>query len=514
MENQTAQGHQMGQENESQENRAGQENHFKHPFSHHFDQISSKKVPVKTMENGNSATKTNMNGGHLHPGHLAKKRINDSGATYLRIYWHDYTSSARCRVIPASRIIQHYDERENDPDPDPFTVSVSKASLGLLPNDHMIPGVTGTGSYVLRPDWATLKSGPVPNHISCYADFHEEDGSAAALCPRGVLRRAVKHAATTAGLEFLVGFEVEFTLLQRTYDPTKKYQMIPHDGHAWSMARSLVILGPSGGASTLVVDDILHALQKAGIAVEQFHAEGAPGQYEVVLPPLPPLAACDALLHARQVIESVAARHEFRATLHPRPFLSELGTGSHAHLSITSENGDEPRVYERFYGGILAHFPAVFAFTNSHPASYERMVDGLWAGGRWVTWGSDNKETPLRKCRDSHWEVKVMDGMANPHLAIAALIYAGTEGAAEFTWGDCEIDPAKLSSEQRSALGIEKQFPPDLAKALEALQSDGAMARLLGAEVLERYVAVKTAEMELFYSIPRASRRMWVMERY
>ncbi|KAI1115802.1 hypothetical protein F5Y14DRAFT_460022 [Nemania sp. NC0429] len=468
------------------------------------------------MENGKPVMlKAEVNGKHKHSnlGHSAKKRIADSGATYVRIYWHDYTSSAKCRVIPASRILQHFDEQEDKPGPVPFTISITKASLGMLPTDVLAPGVTGTGSYVLRPDWDTLRQGPAPNHMSCYADFHEQDGSAAALCPRGVLRRAVSHAARIAGLEFLVGFEVEFTLVQRTDDPANKYRMIPHDGHAWSMARSLAVLGPSGSASA-VADDILGALGKAGIAVEQFHAEGAPGQYEAVLPPQAPLGACDTLLHARQVIESVAAAHGFRATLHPRPFPSSLGTGSHAHLSIASRGGDDPRVYERFYGGVLAHFRAVFAFTNAHPASYERMVDGLWAGGRWVTWGADNKETPLRKCRDSHWEVKVMDGMANPHLALAALIYAGTEGAAEFTWGDCEVDPAKLSGEQRRALGIREQFPANLAESLEALQSDGAMVRLFGKEVVERYVAVKTAEMELFYSIPEESRRMWVMERY
>lgn len=495
------------------ENKTGQENHFKHPFSHHFDEAASKRVLVRPMENGRPAMKTDVDGKHISPGHLAKKWINDSGATYLRIYWHDYTSSAKCRVIPASRVVQHYNERENQQDPKPFTISITKASLGLLPNDHMVPGVTGTGTYVLRPDWDTLKQGPAPEHISCYADFHEEDGSAVALCPRGVLRRAVSHAATTSGLEFLVGFEVEFTLVQRTDDPSNKYRMISHDGHSWSMARSLAILSPSGGIST-VANDILGALEKAGIAVEQFHAEGAPGQYEAVLPPLTPLKACDTLLHARQIIESVSASHGFRATLHPRPFPSGLGTGSHAHLSITSENGDDASIYEQFYGGILEHFRAVVAFTNGHPASYERMVDGLWAGGRWVTWGSDNKETPLRKCKGSHWEVKVMDGMANPHLAMAALIYAGTEGTAEFTWGDCKVDPARLSSEQRRALGIKNQFPLNLAESLQALQSDEAMARLFGKEVLERFVAIKKAEMELFCSIPEESRRMWVMERY
>ncbi|RYC65415.1 hypothetical protein CHU98_g817 [Xylaria longipes] len=141
------------------------------------------------------------------------------------------------------------------------------------------------------------------------------------------------------------------------------------------------------------------------------------------------------------------------------------------------------------------------------------MVDGMWAGGRWVTWGTHNKETPLRKCRDSHWEVKVMDGMANPYLAMAALLYAGTQGAS-FTWGDCEIDPAKLSGEERKALGIKKQFPKNLEEALEALEKDDTMVKLLGKEFVERYVAVKKGEMELLNSIPEKMRRQWVIERY
>ncbi|KAI0447494.1 hypothetical protein F4803DRAFT_498351 [Xylaria telfairii] len=425
-----------------------------------------------------------------------------SGAKYLRIYWHDYTSMARCRVIPMHRI--HAAE-------EPFTISITKASLGMLPNDTMVPGVTGTGMYTLKPDWSSVKKGPADGHLSCQAFFREEDGSASPLCPRGILDRALRHARDT-GLTFLVGFEVEFTVLERTGDPDDKFRMLSNDGHSWSAARTLASWGAEGSFNT-VINEILDALHEAGIDVEQFHAEAAPGQYEIVLAPQTPLQACDTLLHTRHIIDSAAARHGFRMTLHPRPFSSSLGSGSHAHISITSENGDDPNVYERFYGGILEHFPAIFAFTNSHPASYERMVEGLWAGGRWVTWGTQNKETPLRKCKDSHWEVKVMDGMANPYLAIAALLYAGTEGAA-FTWGDCEIDPAKLSTKDRKTLGIETQFPKNLEEALVALEKDDTMVRLLGKECVERHVGLKKAEMAMLNSIPGKTRRQWIIERY
>ncbi|KAI0533750.1 hypothetical protein GGR58DRAFT_505991 [Xylaria digitata] len=428
-----------------------------------------------------------------------------SGAKYIRIYWHDYTSSAKCRVVPVNRI---YAALAND---NPYTITITKACLGLLPNDFTVPGVTGTGVYVLRPDWGTLKEGPAPGHLSCYAFILEEDGSVARLCPRGILCRAVEHAAL-AGLTFKVGFEMEFTVLERTGDPDDKYRKLSSDGHAWSIARALASWGTEGTFNT-AADEILQTLERIGIEVEQFHPEGGPGQYEIVLPPQTPLEACDTLLHTRQIVESTAARHGFCVTLHPRPFPPGIGNGSHAHLSITSKNGDHPSIYERFYGGILEHFPAIFAFTNSHQTSYERMVDGLWAGGRWVTWGNHNKETPLRKCKDSHWEVKVMDGIANPYLALAALIFAGTEGAV-LTMGDCTVDPATLSSEERSALGIEKRFPGNLEEALEALASDTKMIELIGKDVVERYITVKRAEIEFLNSIPEEERRNWVIERY
>ncbi|GAW17389.1 hypothetical protein ANO14919_068460 [Xylariales sp. No.14919] len=441
--------------------------------------------------------------GYDSPLHLALLLI--SNARYIRIYWHDYTSSAKCRVVPADRV---YTALSNG---DAYTITITKACLGLLPNDFTVPGVTGTGVYVLSPDWETLKAGPAPGHLSCYASMLEEDGSVARLCPRGILRRATAHAAQ-AGLTFKVGFEMEFTVLERTGDSVQKYRKLSSDGHAWSMARSLASWGTEGSFNT-AADEILQALENIGIEVEQFHPEGGPGQYEIVLPPQTPLEACDILLHTRQIVESAAARHGFRVTLHPRPFPPGIGNGSHAHMSITSENGDHPSTYERFYGGILAHFPAIFAFTNSHQTSYERMVDGLWAGGRWVTWGTHNKETPLRKCKDSHWEVKVMDGIANPYLALAALIVAGAEGAA-LTAGDCTVDPAKLSGEERRALGIETQFPGNLEEALEALARDAKMVELLGRDVVERYITVKKAEIELLDSIPEEARRDWVMERY
>ncbi|KAI1140136.1 glutamine synthetase/guanido kinase [Hypoxylon sp. FL0543] len=436
------------------------------------------------------------------------KRLESLNAKYLRIYWYDYTSSAKCRLFPIKQVYKTLASGK------PMTVSIAFAGLGLLPIDVLIPDVTATGMYTLRADWSTLRPGPAPGHVSCFGDFFYPDGREEILCPRTLLRMTLDKAAAQ-GLTFLLGFEVEFVVLERNTNPTspEKYRTLRNDGHAWSMARALSDWGREGSFST-AAEEILDTLEAADIAFEQFHPESAPGQYELVLAAQSPLEACDTLLQARQILESVAARHGFRVTLHPKPYATAGGSGSHVHMSISSSGGDKPEVYEAFYAGIMKHFRAIMAFTNANPASYERMQDSFWAGGRWITWGTQNKEAPLRKIEDSHWELKVLDGMANPYFAIAALVTAGADGVkrkAKLTWGDCAEDPARLSDEKRKELGIVENSPGSVREALQALKEDDLG---LPPAFVRRYINSKEAELGLLEPMSLEDRKRWLLERY
>jgi glutamine synthetase len=396
-------------------------------------------------------------------------------------------------------------------------ISITKASFGLLQTDSTIPGVTAAGMYNAVPDWSSLRAGPAPGHASVFCELKEPDGTDAALCPRTILRHIVENSSKE-DLTFFLGFELEFVILERNPDRNnpEKYLTMRNDGHAWCMQRVLADAGREGSFNT-TVDEILDALNASGIMIEQFHPESALGQYELVLPPLPPLEACDSLLQARAIVESVAARHNFRMTLHPKPFATNCGSATHMHLSLSSPFGNHPAKYRPFYAGILRHFPALTAFTLSNPTSYERMVDSCWAGGRWVTWGSQNKEAPLRLCESSHWEFKPLDGIANPYFAAAAILAAGTLGAVNaehMVWGDCQGDPALLSDTEKRELGITTMLPKDLPEALAALENDHNLADLLGLEFVERYIAIKKGEIALLGPMSPEERRQWVMERY
>jgi glutamine synthetase len=77
---------------------------------------------------------------------------------------------------------------------------------------------------------------------------------------------------------------------------------------------------PPGAPETRCLEEIVDGLGAAGIEVLMYHAEAAPGQYEIVTGPLPPLQAADAVVHTRETIYATATKYGLKATLAPRLF--------------------------------------------------------------------------------------------------------------------------------------------------------------------------------------------------
>jgi len=427
---------------------------------------------------------------------------NDESVKYLRVYWIDMTGTPRMRAIHMDHVWDSLGNTGN------ITVGITKASLGLLQNDTIAPGVAATGEYKIQPDFSWMKFGPREAHMTMFGEFREQDGTPSPLCPRTTLRNAVE-AAESNGLELKIGFELELVLFARVGDELKP---LDHEGHVWSSARVM-----NHPVASTVIEKAVWFLRGVGVSIQQIHAESAPGQFELILPPASPLEAIDTLLYVREVVTNVAMAAGYRITLHPKPFPNAAGTAAHVHMSLCSEGGDKPAVYQPFYAGVLRHLTAICAFTYSNPVSYQRLVDGCWAGGRWVAWGTQNRETALRKIDGSHWEVKCLDGLANMYLAVAAIIHSGVMGVLngeELVWGDCEIDPANLTDNDRFELSIEEMLPASLPDALTALRADVGLCERMGEELVERYVAVKHAEMRLLDKMGEEELRRWVLERY
>ena len=289
---------------------------------------------------------------------------------YIRLQWVDYSSLVRARVVPIKKALQMVKDKKS--------IGIARAVFGLLHQDLIVPGFTPISIYNLCPQYESLKLGHRKNHATVQCHFQETDGDEVFGCPRTLLKNQVKKGKAH-GMSFLIGFEVEIVLMKSEKTPEGfKFGELPFNqgGHAWSTTRAL-----QNDETLDLIEIMLKRFEEAGIELEQYHPESSPGQYEFIFAALPPLDAVDSLIAAREIISSIAANADVRATLYPKPFPMRCGTGAHVHMSI------EPAVHwEAFYGGILKHLRGIVAFTYSKAESYDRLADGVWAGGTWIAW--------------------------------------------------------------------------------------------------------------------------------
>lgn len=426
----------------------------------------------------------------------------NSDVKFIYVQWLDYMATIRARIVPIKefeRLIRSGSR-----------IGISQGNTGTLQNDGITPVVNPVGQIYVEPDLRSLrrthKKDPLPSAtVLCF--WRDDAGLAIRECPRASLEILVNDLQYNHGVNLLFGFEIEVTFLTR--DNSNKDQ--PYKPltltHAWGT------LTPEQWLQLPFLAEIATSLSEIGIEVQQFHAESGQGQYEFVLAPLPPLVAVDALIQARQVVAQIAALHDLRATLHPQPFPG-IGTAAHAHISLEPPDKDIPF----FVGGVLRHLPAICAFTMPESASYGRVVDDHWTGGTWVAWGTQNRETPLRRVKNGRWEVRCLDGLANMYFALGAVCAAGllglTAGITDFPQKDVPYNPSKLDEEGRATYGITQKMPSSFDEAMQALKADGELQEALANGMVKDFLLMKECEQKMLGDMPDAERRIWLIERY
>jgi glutamine synthetase len=108
-----------------------------------------------------------------------------------------------------------------------------------------------------------------------------------------------------------------------------------------------------------------------------------------------------------------------------------------------------------------------------------------------------------------------VDATANPHLALAGVLAAGTDGLRRGLTLPAEVavDPGTLDEEARARSGIDP-LPADLGAALTALRADPVLLEALGPERAQAYLAVKDAEWADLVGAPLADEVALLAERY
>lgn len=112
------------------------------------------------------------------------------------------------------------------------------------------------------------------------------------------------------------------------------------------------------------VEKRVRNLIAAWVKIHDFHAEGASGQYEISLAPLPPMEAADEIVRAHDIIKTTVAAEGYIATMIPRPRLARQSNGEHIHISLQSN--DNQRTEESFLAGCLRWISAICAVTLTY----------------------------------------------------------------------------------------------------------------------------------------------------
>lgn len=432
---------------------------------------------------------------------------------YIWLQFLDYTGTLRNRMVTISQFKKQLLTGQNP--------GITSALPRLLQDDNGAPGTSATGQFLLLPDLSTLTLNKgIPSPSATVQTWWMDDTTDTPLtqhkqgCPRWNLQKQLNLLKDEYNIDILMGCEIEIIFMRPILNANGSeftgFEPL-HMVHSWSnMTHQQLDVLP-------IVEEIVDTLAEVDIHVPQFHSEAAPGQWEFPLPPFEPMKAIDTLYKARDIIRNVAKKHGLKATVYPRPYNFTCGSANHTHFSINGPDGTTEKYEDRFLAGILEHLPSILAFTLPLEESYQRIAPGIWAGGEYVTWGTQNREVPLRKCGPGHWELKTCDGVANMYLSMAALLACGLEGLRgkmELVHRDCGVDASLVGEEERRELGVTRMMPRTLGESLEELRRDRVLRRGLGGETVGDYVDVKRAEMEKLGGFGEEKRRLWLMARY
>ncbi len=171
--------------------------------------------------------------------------------------------------------------------------------------------------------------------------------------------------------------------------------------------------------------------------------------------------------------------------------LYELATGKYVFLDTADKDGMSA-VMKSFVQGILEHAPAAQALWNPTVNCYRRIRPHTFAPSN-VSWGVEDRSASVRikasKDKRQHLEVRVPSALSNPYLTAAATIASGLLGVK----GNAVLAPERAGLKENDPSFT--KLPTELHESLAALAADAALTDALGAEFVNVYQKVKTAEM-------------------
>lgn len=312
--------------------------------------------------------------------------------------------------------------------------------------------------------------------------------------PRSVLDRVVTDARRLHSLVFRAGFELEFYLFEA---PEGQFCSSANLGPQAPNVNCHNAASGVRGRLSACVEACVEALGEAGVEVEQFLAESGLHQFEISTGPLPVLAAVDTLYQSIEIIKIKSENFQLRACFFPKPLKDYPPTGLHTHISINQESGAAHKhVSDFFLAGVMDRLALLTALAMPYEEDYLRFQP--LAVGDWVSWGSNNRSTPVRRVEENRFEFRALNVTSNIYLVLAAYLGAGLlgiSGEQELQWKNCRGFLSRLDSDGKKALGIEVPMPTSLQESIKLLELPWkGLEDILGARMVQLFKAVKEGE--------------------
>ncbi|MDC1178665.1 type III glutamate--ammonia ligase [Candidatus Pelagibacter ubique] len=364
--------------------------------------------------------------------------------------------------------------------------------LDMTPADSDMFGV---------PDPDSLIQLPWNKEIGWLASDLYMDGRPVNASPRVMLKEQIKKLSKKK-LQMKSGVECEYFLISEDgssiADPRDTQSKPCYDQSALMRRYELI-------------KEICDSMIQMGWKPYQNDHEDANGQFEMNWDYTDALVTADRHVFFKYMVKTLAEKHGLRATFMPKPFHNLTGNGCHAHVSVW--NGKDNKFLDKkdklglsklaynFLGGLIKNAQPLSAFFNPTINSYRRInAPPTKSGATWspssISYTGNNRTHMIRIPDKGRFELRLMDGAANPYLLQAGILAAGLEGL------DKKINPGKplfcnMYTDHKKYPKLPK-LPNDINQALSMLQKSKSLSDAFGSDVINSYIKLKKIEINDF----------------
>ena len=373
--------------------------------------------------------------------------------------------------------------------------------LDMTPADSDMFGV---------PDANSLIQLPWNKEVGWLASDLYMDGKPVKASPRVMLKEQIKKMSQKK-LQMKSGVECE-------------YFLISEDGSSIADKRDIQSK-PCYDQSALMrrynlIKEICDCMIVMGWKPYQNDHEDANGQFEMNWDYSDALVTADRHVFFKYMVKTLAEKHGLRATFMPKPFSNLTGNGCHAHVSVWNgkinkfqDNKDKlglSKLAYNFLGGIMNNTQALSAFFNPTINSYRRInAPPTKSGATWspssISYTGNNRTHMIRIPDKGRFELRLMDGSANPYLLQAGIIAAGLEGINK------RLNPGKPLHcnmyEDYKKYPKLKKLPNDINQAMNMLKNSKSLSQAFGSDVIKSYIKLKNSEIKNFRTKNKFNKR-------